>query len=266
MKQRRLIQRQHPLFSTTAVAATLILLVLLGVALWLTGGRAFSPGDLSAVATNPQNSGGFAVHADFENDCTRCHEPLVGLTAERCQACHTTIEQQRAQQTGLHGRLNTSDCALCHTEHQGRSFDQFTAVIDAFNEDHHAQLFPLSGAHRDLACTDCHQEAQYATLSPDCAGCHEVPDWHQNVTGTDCSRCHTAVAWQPAQLSRHRFPLDHESDIDIACATCHTNSMDVYTCAACHDPQEMQREHQAEDIEPETLPFCIDCHPTGEEE
>lgn len=270
MKQQRLVQRQHPLFSPLAGAGTAVLLLLLAVGLWLTGGRAFSPGDLSTSARSPQQSGGFAHHAAFADDCTQCHDPFVGVTAGRCETCHVNIAQQRESETGLHGRLTTPDCAACHSEHQGHDFDLYSAAFDQFSTEHHAALFPLHGQHATLECTDCHQNEQYAGTSATCVGCHAEPDLHKGLLGTDCARCHTPEGWRPALLTDHTFPLDHGDGLpaggQILCATCHTTTFTTYTCDNCHDPAEMIEEHQEEGITPAELTNCIECHPTGEED
>jgi len=262
-KQPRLVERQHPLYSPVAIFATFVLLLILGLALWRTGGRA----ELSAVAYHQRQSGGFASHATFGDDCQRCHEPLVGVTAERCESCHLTISEQRTNNTGLHGRLTSDDCTLCHTEHQGQEVDLFTAAFGQFTNEHHAALFPLHGAHAELECADCHANEQFVGTASQCVGCHTEPELHKGLFGTDCGRCHTAEGWQPAQLTIHTFPLDHGGGLpaagQIPCATCHTATFASYTCAACHAPAEMIEEHEKEDISAVELENCVECHPTG---
>lgn len=263
MKQQRLVQRQHPLFSPVALLATAVLILILLLALWRTGGRAFAPGDLSAVARSPQQSGGFASHAAFADACTQCHEPWVGVTAVRCQACHTLISEQRAAAAGLHGRLATDDCTRCHSEHQGRDHDLFSAAFDQFTTDHHDALFPLQGAHAALDCAGCHANAQYAGTPEQCQDCHAEPALHHGLLGIDCVRCHTPTAWRPAQLTLHTFPLDHGDAGQIACAVCHASTFVSYRCDHCHDPAEMVASHQKEEITPAELNNCIACHATG---
>lgn len=266
MRQRRLVQRQHPLYSPIALLATLIMLLLLGVALWFSGGRAFSPGELSAVARSGRQSGGVSNHAAVAGDCSQCHEPFAGIAAAGCENCHVAIGQQRQTQTGLHGRLSTSDCTLCHREHLGADHDLFAAAFDQFSQEHHDALFALTGAHATLDCADCHQDEQYAGTPGDCVGCHAEPALHQGLFGTDCARCHTAEGWRPAALTAHTFPLDHGDEGTIACATCHTLTFNAYTCDACHEAAEMAEEHEEEGISAAELVQCAECHPTGLED
>lgn len=261
-----LAQRHHPFFSPIALLATAVLILGLAFVLWQTGGRAFSPGDLSVSAHSDAQSGGFANHAAFGDDCRQCHEPWVGTTAGRCETCHTAISQQRETGTGLHGRLATPDCALCHSEHQGHDVDLFAAAFEQFTTTHHAALFPLDGQHTALACAACHQNEQYAGTPAQCAGCHAEPDLHKGLLGTDCARCHTTDGWRPAQLTSHTFPLDHGDEGHIACTTCHTATLATFTCDACHNPAEMVEEHREEGLSPLALTNCVECHPTGQKE
>lgn len=265
MNQQRLIARQHPFFSPVALGSTLLLLVVLGIALWQTGGRAFNPGPLSAVAVSQQQSGGFPNHAAFADECTQCHTPFVGLTAAACETCHTPIADQRQQQMGLHGRIDVATCAACHLEHRGADYHLFQAALDQFSSEHHAALFPLDGAHSDLECVACHENGRYLGSDSACAACHVEPDLHRGLFGVDCAACHTTAAWQPARLTRHIFPLDHGDEGEIPCVTCHTDTLTVYTCDACHAPDDMADEHEELRLTPVELSACTDCHPTGRE-
>lgn len=260
--------RQHPLFSPVAIGSTVLLFLLLGGALWFTGGRAFNPGPLSAVAANPAESGGAPNHAAIGDNCGECHAPFQGTTAARCEACHTTIAAGRAEGIGLHGRISSDDCAACHDEHNGADYDLFAAALEQFDAAHHAALFPLDGAHAELECAACHADEQYTTAARTCAGCHEEPAIHQSLFGTDCAACHTTDGWRPARLARHLFPLDHGEAGEIACAVCHRETFTAYTCAECHGDAEMIREHEEEGVDAtrEELMACVTCHPTGEEE
>ena len=263
MKPQHLSQRQHPLFSPIALIATFLLLTFLGLTLRRTGGQAFSPGGLSAMAVRQQMSGGFPHHAAFGDDCTYCHEPFGGVTAVLCEQCHITIGQQRQQQTGLHGQLTTDECALCHQEHQGADHDLFAAAFTHFNDDHHALLFALEGTHQTLDCIDCHQNEQFVDTPHQCIGCHREPIMHQDLFGIDCVRCHTPHSWQPAQLTQHLFPLDHGPETPIPCATCHEATFTAYDCTDCHRYSTMIEVHEDEVMSATDLINCIDCHPTG---
>jgi len=98
----------------------------------------------------------------------------------------------------------------------------------------------------------------------ECRSCHEEPAVHAERFGLNCARCHNLQAWKPALLTRHTFRLDHGTDQQIACQTCHTDSYSEHTCYGCHDHQleEMQDIHAVEGIL--EIDICIECHPTGE--
>jgi len=98
----------------------------------------------------------------------------------------------------------------------------------------------------------------------ECRSCHEEPAIHADRFGLNCARCHNLQAWKPALLTRHTFRLDHGTDQQLACQTCHTDSYSENTCYGCHDHQleEMQDVHAAEGML--KIDTCIECHPTGE--
>ncbi len=257
--------RHHPLLSPVAVAATVVLLVMLGAAIYMTGGRAFSPGALSAVSQSGLESGGFANHAAFADDCNACHMAFELISAEKCIDCHTNIADQRTPQTGLHGRLTDLACTACHLEHQGTANDLFSVALDQFTPDHHAVLFELIGAHSEIECESCHANERFVGTPGDCVGCHDEPELHAGLFGVDCAACHTESDWRPARLLAHVFPLDHGEEGDIPCLTCHTDTMATFTCAECHASAEMVAEHDDLTLTAAELNACTTCHVTGTE-
>jgi hypothetical protein len=257
------MKRQHPILSPVAIIGTLLLLLGLGIGLYTTGGRAFSPGELSAVGTIGQNLNGYASHAGFSEDCGQCHAPFQGIEASRCENCHVTIGEQRVAGTGLHGRLQTADCAACHSEHQGPEVRSAVLALERFSSTDHAVLFPLIGTHATLECESCHINEQFVGTPSDCVGCHAEPDLHKGLLGTDCASCHTADAWRPAALMAHQFELDHGDEGQIACVTCHTTTFNEFTCVECHSAAEIDDEHDELNITPLELADCASCHPTG---
>lgn len=184
--------------------------------------------------------------------CQDCHlEGRYDAAAVDCADCHTAGDPTfMASHTTFFG----NDCLACHN-----GMDTMVAFD-------HNQVFVLDGAHSDLACEVCHQQPVVEGTPNTCVGCHQEPAVHAGLFGTDCSRCHATVAWQPAQLTRHNFPLDHGGEGKIDCQVCHTQSYAAYTCTNCHahDPAETRREHLEEGIM--DVANCADCHPTGLEE
>ena len=96
-----------------------------------------------------------------------------------------------------------------------------------------------------------------------CIACHEEPAVHANQFGIDCVRCHSLQAWQPAQLTRHIFPLDHGEEGVQTCQTCHGENYFEHSCYHCHDHklEEMEILHLDADI-PE-FEDCVSCHQTA---
>lgn len=248
--------RHHPLISPIALISTLILLVGLGSTLYLMGGRAFSPGDLSAIAHTPSDNSQFDHHAAFADDCTHCHTPFEGVADGRCLTCHQEIAAQQTSGEKLHGRLMEVGCIQCHTEHEGSNVDLVEVALQAFSAEDHTFLFSLTGEHSTLACVDCHDDGQYANTPTTCHGCHQEPDVHAGRFGIDCATCHTTDGWQSAALSAHLFSLDHGGMGNLPCATCHLETLTVYSCTTCHDPALITAIHPTVD----RLDDCVRCH------
>lgn len=243
------MSRQHPLFSRLGCLGGLVLILGIVAAIWLTGGEIFSPGLLTAWAEEGKTLQGFQSHAEFEPDCQQCHAPFVGLTAERCEACHTSVQAERAAGQGLHGRLDTDEaaqCGTCHRDHQGRDYNPHTVALKKF--DHATIGFSLARHLTDydatsLECRACHNLPQYDFILARCVDCHAQNDpafmeAHTAAFGGDCLACHDGVdqtsAFDHAQTD---FPLDG-AHAEQACTACHNPNLppaDTPTeCQACH--------------------------------
>jgi hypothetical protein len=190
-------------------------------------------------------------HTDLA--CSQCHLNTRGLsdfavTLQDCYSCHRDDDTHE-------GRFGT-DCAACHTA------DGWTPA--AF--DHNLSNFPLTGAHVNVACEQCHTNGQLKGLNTACFACHAEPESHKGQFGTECAACHTTAAWTPADFNgEHRFPLDHGEEGRASCATCHPASFTTYTCYGCHEHNEaeVREKHLEEGIG--NFQNCMECHPTGKE-
>ena len=115
-------------------------------------------------------------HADTE--CESCHESHVFRDApDFCVDCH-------ADEDPHDGRF-TAECGACHNP----------VDWDAWQFDHNQQTdFPLTGAHVETGCNDCHRRSLGAmrNTGSDCSSCHRADDIHNGEFGTDCGRCHSA--------------------------------------------------------------------------
>jgi Cytochrome c7 and related cytochrome c len=194
--------------------------------------------------------------------CTQCHAapprgsavPVKFRYEDRsCTACH--MDPHRDQ---FHDRMTAKradgtalGCEACHTTAQWKELDGF---------DHSKTNFPLLGAHRGVACIDCHrppalettlEHVNFRAAPTQCSGCHADPHAGQFASRrdvTDCSSCHTPNQWKPANFdhnTRTDFSLEGAHQ-NVACSGCHTltrvvagKSVVFYkptprTCAECH--------------------------------
>lgn len=199
-----------------------------------------SPGALAA--------GHAALEGKLES-CTVCHAE-GGLDAG-CLACHDEIGKQLADGRGYHhtvcGNVSPTgrgapDCARCHPEHHGRSFDTMEAVAWPEREFRHEHVeFTLHGAHDSLECDQCHTSRGYLGLEQGCVSCHD--DVHEGSLYTDCLRCHDQQKFSPTAGFDHgaHFPLAG-AHADTSCKGCHVLDQGLTyhkvrgkTCRECHE-------------------------------
>ena len=210
------------LSSTGLVMSLVLVLTVMGIVL-IWGGGLFSPGPLTAAHPRGAALGGYRSHAEFESHCSLCHRPFGGIDEARCTACHTDVSAQIAGASGVHGQVAQGGrCADCHTDHQGHDATIIAGGLEAF--DHNA-VFPLDGAHANLACDACHTDGRHQGTPRECAGCHQDP--HGGANGSDCTRCHDATSWDVSRM-------DHTGLAD--CQSCHPPPDNHYAgqCSQCH--------------------------------
>ena len=267
MNEPRPIARQHPIFSPVALVASAVLLLGLGASLLVTGGRAFSPGELSAQSTSGAELGGFASHADFADECRQCHQPLQGVNTTACLTCHEDLGARVAADRGFHASAAAAECSRCHSEHDGLDHDLQAAALASFSREDHAMTYTLHGAHLRVECVDCHANNAYLNLDSSCAACHKEPAEHAGVYGSNCSNCHTEEGWEPAGMRIHAFPIDHGVGVDLPCSGCHLEETTFTTnsCVGCHEHalDLMTDIHAALDLDAAELLECVACHSEG---
>jgi hypothetical protein len=207
----------------------------------------FSPGPLAATHSQAKPLQGFTSHADFENECYRCHIPWRGAVAARCLACHTLVDSQIQSGRGLHSALpEVTICLTCHTDHLGRearltrsrAFDFSHEAMTGFSLVRH----PVDYDGSALACIACHsQESYFFEVTTACIDCHTKAQAtfmprHRADFGDDCLACHDGKN-EPAPIDHAAFfPLTgrHAS---IACVDCHQDHQFKGTprdCRSCH--------------------------------
>jgi hypothetical protein len=187
--------------------------------------------------------------------CVDCHRQQAGhppgdrvfrfasLVCEEChQDPHGTVSPALLK---IRAASGASGCEACHGLRTWKETKPF---------DHSATAFPLAGAHRLLACGDCHRpqpaqagtrQLRFAGAPKDCNGCHA--DIHGGQFRAACETCHNPVRWDTASFDHEKtaFRLTgaHER---VPCGLCHTERREVAgrsvilytatprTCAACH--------------------------------
>jgi hypothetical protein len=185
--------------------------------------------------------------------------PLTGgHIAVPCADCHRAVP--KGSVTPVKYKFEDRSCTVCHDDpHRG----EFRAVMDVRRSngsnagceachttvkwsemsrfDHAATKFPLTGAHRGVACVDCHRppameltlkNVDYKAAPKLCTGCHEDVHANQFVArkdSADCSGCHGAARWKPSQFDHNKqstYPLDG-AHINVPCLDCHKLTHEV---------------------------------------
>lgn len=216
--------------------------------------------------------------ADFTataQDCSACHaakDAHKGAFGTNCGACHTPSDWKKAtfdhnlstfKLEGKHVEVKCEqchvnnvfkgtprDCYSCHQkddEHGGKFGTDCAACHNPSNWsdatfDHNRSNFPLTGAHANVKCEQCHQNGQFKGLNTACASCHADPAFHAGAFGNACETCHNTSLWSPARFNvRHPEPRNVEeggSGIThggASCRQCHPSTVFQATCTACHD-------------------------------
>ena len=174
--------------------------------------------------------------------CSSCHAGGVYRgTPTSCGSCHASDDRHN----GAYG----SNCGSCHS----------TSAWRPASFDHNLSDFPLTGAHTNLACSQCHGSS-LGSLPTACSSCHGEPAYHAGMFGGQaCDSCHNTSAWRPAPYNGpHSFPMNHgRAD---TCSDCHQPTLTTWSCFLCHRQSEMDDHHK------EVANYdrnCLRCHPTG---
>jgi hypothetical protein len=162
--------------------------------------------------------------AHLEVTCQDCHiDNLYAGTPQECFTCHAEQDAHGGEFGGL--------CGECHS----------TTTWQGAELDHSLTAFPLTGAHLEVTCQQCHIDNLYAGTPQECFGCHKEDDAHTGEYGESCGECHGTVSWLGAEFdhSQTAFPLTG-AHLQATCQGCHVDSLFAGTpqvCAACHtDP------------------------------
>ena len=263
------MKRLNPVGSLLGFLLTIMMFIGLGISLWYNRGLAFNPGPVTALTKSGVKIQGFASHAEFEKQCSYCHEPLKSSLADKCILCHLDIEQQIKVDQGVHSHISSVyQCDSCHPEHRGRTFDPTKAAYQLF--DHSATGFSLNWHQENydatpMQCTECHVNAEFSVVeNQTCSDCHGNHDnqfvqAHLQNFSLNCLGCHDGMdRMQDFEHSQTGYPLEAKH-AQIKCKDCHTTDNLQGTtseCVGCHAEPAMHK-----GLFEQT---CDTCHsPTG---
>ena len=170
--------------------------------------------------------------------CSQCHSSgTFASTPTACFSCHSNTFQTTTNPNHVAAGF-PSDCSLCHS-----TVNWLGATFD-----HSKTLFPLTGAHVSLTCSQCHASGVFVGLSTTCVSCHlsnfqktTNPNHVTSGFPQDCQVCHTTAAWVPSSFDHSKtvFPLTG-AHTTVACSSCHINGQYTTTptdCYSCHKSQ-----------------------------
>jgi hypothetical protein len=169
-------------------------------------------------------------------ECSGCHDLSTGSYKKNdnftaCSTCHSDAHAGTARWKG-----QTADCGVCHDE---RGFRPSILTIS----DHDQTEYKLEGAHRRVACRDCHTKETGAgsglgsagiQLQPphaSCMSCHtdtHAGQLNERPSGGECESCHTVSSWTPST-----FDTERHNTLDFKLTGAHLEA----TCRECHGPQ-----------------------------
>lgn len=156
----------------------------------------------------------FACHVDEASDKWQFRN--IGV---RCIDCHDNFHEEAISEKFM----PNNNCASCHGSESW----------DAVSFDHSQTVWPLTGKHTTVSCSECHFEfsekneivsQNFVNLSNDCASCHNnIHGDSFAISGvTDCNRCHVTSSWLPEKFNHNetRFPLKGKHE-EVDCRACH---------------------------------------------
>ena len=259
------MNRINPFGSLLGFALLILLLIGLAISLWFNRGLAFNPGPVTAINNTGNKLQGYASHAEFEKQCSYCHQPLLTNLAANCKDCHTEVGRELQENNGIHAKIsNVNECGSCHPEHLGRDFNPTAASYRLFNHSNssfsliwHQQNYDAS----PMACIQCHNDGDFSIVNNQiCVDCHRSNDKkfsnaHIEDFGSNCQDCHDGKdRMQDFNHSETGFSLEGKHDA-IKCTDCHTSDQLIDTpnsCSACHAEPSV---HQGVFID-----SCDTCH------
>jgi hypothetical protein len=283
--------QRRPLGCLTGVALIFgaITVIVIAAAAIASANGIFAPGPLNAqAAAAPLH--GVSSHADLAGRCDACHAQAWSSErmADKCLACHDSIEQELAAATGLHGRFATSgQCRGCHTDHGGATASLTVANPSSFPHEKTGfwlDAHPVGQQLGGFTCASCHQDSLSEFTASSCQACHQEEDpaytaEHVDTFGTGCLNCHDGIdtygedfahaSWKLegkhagtscAMCHAGATTLDELQDTSTACIACHADD-DIHDgrlgsdCASCHTATAWEEE--PDDFDHDLTPFTL---------
>ena len=172
------------------------------------------------------------AHAHVE--CGQCHvNGNYNLTNTACASCHLKDFQGTTNPNHVAAGL-PQQCEVCHN----------TAAWTPATFDHSKTVFPLTGAHVQLQCDQCHK-GNYNLTTATCVSCHltdyqgtNSPNHISSGFPQQCEVCHSTSGWTPATFDHSKTGWALTGlHAPVACTLCHSNNNYNLTntaCVACH--------------------------------
>ncbi|MBI4403816.1 MAG: hypothetical protein HY537_06635 [Deltaproteobacteria bacterium] len=232
-------------------------------------------------------STGFVLSGKHEKlECNKCH--LEKRTQKRTRKTDLRYLGATTSCTGCHkkndvhsfmGEYAKTDCIQCHSVNSWKKDVRF--------EHENKIRFKLEGAHKSMACKQCHLPKgpasvryQWSDLENNgCLACHQ--DYHlfgNAVSPTvgsllKCERCHNEASWKQFKFDHNKqtqYSIDGKHD-KVPCTKCHIVSsqkggeriyhwqdLSTKTCEVCH-----VNPHRNSFSAPLLAKKCTDCHSTS---
>ena len=195
--------------------------------------------------------------------CANCHgDPWQNTLASDCYSCHRPAYDATAAPAHGAGGIPTT-CTSCHN----------TVAWQPATFDHAATAFPLTGAHVQTPCADCHGSPWRTTLASDCYSCHQPAydatlDPAHAAAGfpTACATCHNTSTWSGATFDHSWFPIASGRHSGNTCSTCHvvpTNYASFSCLNGCHSQSNTDGHHSGVSGYRYDSAACYSCHPRG---
>jgi hypothetical protein len=215
--------------------------------------------------------------------CSDCHKPASAFPSAALLPASAAVQTAPPAESPHYGttavyRFQDFSCATCHQDpHRGQFAGRITAHRadgkptgcetchstrnwkDLTRFDHSETKFALVGAHRAVACIDCHKppnlgtkliDADFAEAPLKCEACHADPHGRQFAKAdiTPCADCHNSARWKPSTF-------DHDKRASFALAGAHKN-------VRCEDCHKLFRDFEGKQVlfyKPAPKD-CKDCH------